>query len=120
MDMGLQSGAASIVATLDGNASLYTTGTFGIIGGIGHEHVRARAIRMCKLAVPLLEYTSATTDFTYPDNGRIRFFILTSSGVRSAEVASSQLAAGQHALSGLFAEANRLIAELRQVSENAG
>ncbi len=35
---------ATVVAMCDGNASLYTTSTFGVIGGFAHESVREAAI----------------------------------------------------------------------------
>src|SRR4051812_13959225 len=41
MDMSVSGGhTATVVSMCDGHASLYTTSTFGVLGGIGHESVR--------------------------------------------------------------------------------
>ena len=43
MDWPIETGIVSVVSLSSGDASLYTTGTFGVIGGIGHETVRVSA-----------------------------------------------------------------------------
>jgi hypothetical protein len=41
LDMSFSGGhTATVVSMCDGHASLYTTSTFGVLGGIGHESVR--------------------------------------------------------------------------------
>ncbi|HZL77778.1 MAG TPA: hypothetical protein VFC17_02925, partial [Candidatus Limnocylindrales bacterium] len=41
---------ASVISLCDGNASLYTNGTFGVIGGIGNENVRKCAVEFVTMA----------------------------------------------------------------------
>src|SRR5882672_6762339 len=37
MDWPIDAGTVSVVSFSSGDASIYTTGTFGVFGGIGHE-----------------------------------------------------------------------------------
>jgi hypothetical protein len=50
IDWPLGEHTATIVSMSDGNASLYTTSTFGIMGGISHESVRNAARALVKAA----------------------------------------------------------------------
>src|SRR5436190_20705306 len=50
MDWPIGQHIATVVSLSDGSASVYTTGTFGIIGGIGHETVRTAAKKLVKEA----------------------------------------------------------------------
>jgi hypothetical protein len=58
---------ATIVSLADGSASVYTTGTFGIIGGVGHETVRAAAKKVIKEAERHFDDSAPTQDFFLPD-----------------------------------------------------
>ncbi len=44
MDWPLGGQTITVLSSSNGDASLYTTATFGIIGGIGHEQVRRAAV----------------------------------------------------------------------------
>src|SRR5690349_4680714 len=50
MDWPIGDQTATVFSTSSGAASLYTTSTFGIIGGEGHEAVRAAAMRFVRAA----------------------------------------------------------------------
>ena len=117
MDMGMPGAAATVVALADGNASLYTTGTFGVIGGYAHEQVRAAAVALCELAASCVEATVPTAETGYPDAGRIRFYLKTARELRMAEGDESVLGEGNHPLSPLFFAAHDVITGLRQVSD---
>jgi hypothetical protein len=43
MDWPIEMGTVTVVSLSTGDASIYSTGTFGILGGIGHEAVRSAA-----------------------------------------------------------------------------
>ena len=118
MDMGLdEGGAATVVALEDGNASLYTTGSFGIIGGFAHERVKAAALDLCRRAISHAADMPRLADIAYPKTGRIRLFILVPGDVLGFEAAEVELAAGKHRYSELVFAANRVITELRMISE---
>jgi hypothetical protein len=109
---------ATVVAMRDGTASLYTTSTFGIIGGHGHEAVRKAAVTCTKIAGPFLEDSQPTQDFEYPGAGSIRLYFLTYEGARLAEAGEGEIYRMQHKLTPIFAAAQSVLTELRKVVEN--
>jgi hypothetical protein len=107
----------TIAGLADGSASLYTTGTFGIIGGGSHESVRAAALQLCRVAERSLDQTTPVSAFPYPAPNRVRFHVLTPEGVRSAEADVDVVASGVHPLSALFIANDAVFRELRKVVE---
>lgn len=119
MDMSMSPEVATVTALADGNASLYTTGTFGIIGGFAHDRVREAAMQLCRSAEAQLSLTTATTDFSYPEENQIRFYLLTNKGARSVDADEETLGSGTHPLSELFFAAHNVISELRVIVQHA-
>src|ERR1700722_4071720 len=74
---------ATVLAASSGDASLYTTATFGILGGIGHDNVRKTAIALTDDSQRYLAQAAPTTDYSYADKGRIKVFFVLPSGVQS-------------------------------------
>ncbi len=114
MDMGFDRGGATLVALIDGNASLYIGDQSGVIGGFAHERVRVAATAAVKSAeVPAVSFTPSKIE-PLPSNGLVRFYALSRTGLlASGLVAADKLAAGAHPLSPLFAAANDVITQLR-------
>jgi len=119
MDMGLGSPGevATVTALADGNASLYTTGSFGIIGGFAHSRVHAAAVHACATAEKVVATATSAKTFPYPEPAHIRFYLLTPSGVRTAEATEDELVSGKHPLAELFSGMNNVLTELRAVAE---
>lgn len=117
MDWPVSEVTATLVACSDGNASLYTTSTFGIIGGVGHEAVRKQASAWVKLGSKWLEEACSALDFSYPGPDRIRFFFLAFDGVRLLEADFKAVCRGAHETSALFAQGQAVLTELRLISE---
>ena len=118
MDWPLGDGnIVSVVGLCDGNASLYTTSTFGVIGGVGHESVRKAAANFVKVADKYYADSVPTTDHAYPTGNRVKFFLVTFDGVRVIEQNFDLVAKGKSKFSELFNEAQRLITELRLITE---
>jgi hypothetical protein len=119
MDMGLSSpgDVATVTALADGNASLYTTGAFGIIGGFAHSSVHAAAIQACGTAAKVVATATSANTFSYPDPGHIRFYLLTPGGMRMAEATENELVSGKHPLGELFSGMNNVLTELRAVAK---
>src|SRR5690242_14652781 len=63
MDWPLGDQTATVLSSSVGDASLYTTATFGIIGGIGHEKVRKAAVEFVGAAQRFLKLSTPTTSF---------------------------------------------------------
>jgi hypothetical protein len=118
MDWPLGEQTATIVSMCDGTASLYTTSTFGIIGGIGHESVRAAALRFVTAAEKHHDDATAAVNYPYPKTGRVRFYLLSFDGVRVIEVDEAALKSGKGACSDLWTEGQRVLTELRLVTQN--
>ena len=95
----------SVVSLCDGNASLYTTSTFGIIGGFAHERVRAAAIRLVEAGNALRRNATPTTDYSYPKPNKIRFYMVTYGGVRVIDADRASVEGGSDKTSELFARA---------------
>jgi hypothetical protein len=66
MDWPVGDQTATIFSTSAGSASLYTTSTFGIIGGEGHASVRAASAAFVKAAARFYEEAASISEFPYP------------------------------------------------------
>src|SRR5690348_16312981 len=66
MDWPAGGQVATVFATSTGAASLYTTSTFGIIGGEGHATVRAAAINFVRAADRYFDASRPTAEYPYP------------------------------------------------------
>ena len=108
---------ATVATLADGSASLYTTGTFGVIGGIGHENVRTAAKAVVKKAESYYDASAPTSDFSYPSSDHVRFYLRTFDGVRVIEVPLSSVTDGRGRYSDLFDMAQEVIGRLRIAGE---
>jgi len=117
METGFPEGTATLVSMSDGSASLYCSGGGGVIGGIGHETVRRAATAFVGLAGHHQSNMTATKTFPLPRAGRTIFYVLTDSGVFSAEADENDLGEQRHALSPLFYAGQDVITQLRLTSD---
>ncbi|MGA3057509.1 MAG: hypothetical protein ABSE70_05660 [Candidatus Limnocylindrales bacterium] len=108
---------ASILAMKDGAASLYTTATFGIIGGEGHEKVMAAAQRCVRVGHRFVARSVKTSEFPYPEDDQVNFFLLSYEGVRLCKADETAIRQGSDAIRELFDAAQDLLTELRLVYE---
>lgn len=108
---------ATIVALCDGNASLYTTSTFGIIGGFAHEPVRVAAIRLVKAAEDYYSDSHPTKEYPYPETNRVKLYLLTFQGVRVIDADLTALESRKSRYSGLFGLGQNVLTELRRITE---
>lgn len=113
MDFPVGGQFVTLASLCDGNASLYTTSTFGIIGGIGHERVRNHARAFVKAAAAFARNAAAATDFSYPAPGHVRFYFLMFDGVRMIEAPLAAIERGQHSTRTLYGHGHAVVTELR-------
>ena len=118
MDWPLGPQIIAVLASSAGDASLYTTATFGIIGGIGHEKVRQSATAFVSCAQHFLSITSPTATFPYPDAQSLCFYIVTPSGVRSVSFTMSDIERADSPARALYACGQQVVTELRLISPN--
>ena len=117
METGYAEAAATLVALGDGTASLYFSSGGGVIGGGPHPSISTPARRLVRLAGNHLSGMSPTSEFPLPTVGEVKFYVLTTNGVLTAEAAEEALGAGEHQLSPLFFAGHDVITGLRKVSE---
>lgn len=117
MDWPLGEYTATVVSLCDGNASLYTTSTFGVIGGVGHEAVRAAAAQFVRTAEKHFSEAAATNEYPYPSLGRVRFYLVSFDGVKMIETDLDALTGGKDKCADLWNDAQRVLTELRLVSD---
>lgn len=117
MDWPIGEQTATIVSLFDGTASLYTTSTFGIIGGVGHASVRTAAQRFVKAADKHFADASPTSSHPYPGKNKVRFNLVTFDGVRAIETDAQPVYSGSGKYSALFGEGQSVLTELRKVTE---
>lgn len=117
MDWPLGEYTATVLASSGGDASLYTTSTFGIIGGIGHERVRKAAAEFVGCAQHFLSLAIPTITFPYPDSQTLRFYMVTPSGVRTVSFSMADIEKEKSPARALFAYGQQLLTELRLTTE---
>jgi hypothetical protein len=119
VDYHLDEWTATVFSASDGAASLYTTSTFGIIGGQGHKSVRATAKKFVKAADSFYDAATPTTEYPYPASDRVRFYLLTFDGVRVIDTDLASINNGTGKYSKLFGLAQDVLTELLKVSEKS-
>ena len=117
MDWPLGDLVATVFSSKSGAASLYTTSTFGVIGGEFHETVRAAAQAFVKASDQHVTAAAPTTEFPYPQEGRVRFYFVTFDGVRVIDTDLATITSGTSKYSELFALGQAVLTELRRVTE---
>lgn len=108
---------ATVVALADGNASLYTTSTFGIIGGAGHEEVRKMATKLVTIANHHFDDGVSTADFSYPAAGHVKFYLLTYGGVKVIDASYAAICTMKDRYSDLFGAGQDVVTQLRLLTE---
>lgn len=117
MDWPLGKNTITILASASGDASLYTTATFGIIGGAGHERVRAAAIAFVGCAQRYVKLMTPTKTFPYPDAQTLRLYVVTAAGVRTVSFPMKETEQEHSPARALFESGQNVLTELRQTVE---
>lgn len=117
MDWAMDGITVSIVSLADGNASLYTTTTFGVIGGIEHAAVRAAAVQFVRTAEGHYDAATPVKEYPYPKPGHVRFYLIAFDGVRMIETAEEVFKSDQAVFSGLGLGGQRVMTELRLIAQ---
>jgi hypothetical protein len=117
MDWPVGEETATVVAFCDGNASLYTTSTFGVIGGVGHAAVRDSALFFVRTAAPQYDAAAPTSEPPLPRPDRVQFCLLGFHGARLVDADLDAVCAGNDRLSDLFDAGQAVLTELRLVAD---
>ena len=106
---------ATLVALMDGSASLYTTSTLAIIGGGQHERVRIAAMAFVEAAQPYAAQGIPAADTPYPAPGRVRFWLRSFESLLAIDAEEHAVTSGRDRLSALFGAGQDVLTELRQL-----
>ena len=118
MDWPIGDQIATILSASTGAASLYTTSTFGIIGGEAHEAVRTAALNFVRAAERYVDDAIPTVEYPYPEAAAVRFYFLAFGGVRVIETSLASITQGKTRYSELFVLAQAVLTKLRLITEN--
>ena len=118
MDWPIENTTISVMGSRVGDASIYTTGTFGLMGGIAFESVRFLAKDFVRLGEKYYSDAIPTKEYAYPENGRVRFYLVCDDGLRMIDRDAEALARRTDKYSDLFNQAQRVIAELRHIVDS--
>jgi hypothetical protein len=118
MDMGMDRDAtATLVSIADGNASIYLSSGGGVIGGYAHENCRKAAIDFVTMGKNYFAKMIPVDSFPLPKAGYVRFYILTNKRKYSIEKEIDKIENDESGWGELFYEGNKVITELRLISE---
>lgn len=117
MDWPLGPQTVTVVSLCDGTSSIYTTSTFGVIGGIGHESVRSAAVQFVSAAEKHHDSAAPTKEYPYPKPGRVRFYLVCFDGVRVIDEDEVALKTGKDPCSDLWAAGQHVMTELRSITQ---
>jgi hypothetical protein len=117
MDWPVGEQTATVFSSSFGAASLYTTSTFGIIGGEGHESVRIAATNFVRAADRLFNSAIPTTEYPYPNADHVRFYLLTFEGVRVLDTDLPSIENRTSKYAEFFDLGQAVLTQLRMVTE---
>lgn len=120
MELGLPTKAvASLVTFAEGSTSLYFSNGGAIIGSGQHPPVRAASQAMLAAAETHLRHFAPASGTPKPAPGRVRFYIRTFEGMRTADVSDADLLARRHPLSEVY-HAGRMVIETVRIASQGG
>lgn len=117
MDWPVGEQTATVFSSSTGAASLYTTSTFGIIGGESHETVRTAAMNFVRAADRFFDASTPTSEYPYPADDHVRFYFLTFGGVRVIDTDLASINNRTSKYAELFGLGQAVLTELRLITE---
>lgn len=118
MDSRAADGWYSLVAFSDGSTSLYTSSSFGIIGGGAHETVRTAGRELWLVLADSLALFAPMTSTDLPDPGDVALRLLTFDGPLVVVGDEELLGTGGLPASAVFLAAHEVLGRLRLVTSS--
>jgi len=116
METGYRGAVATLMTTADGSTSLYFSSGGGVLGAGGHAPVRTSSSAFLQASAKMIDLLQPTSEFPLPRQGFVRFYIVSTTNVRTAEGLEQDLGYNRHPLSPLFHLAHAVITAVRQMS----
>jgi hypothetical protein len=114
METGYPEAVATLVAAMDGTTSLYFSNGGGIIGAGDHEQVRAATASFLQFARGFAAEMTPTDSYPLPRKRAVRFYVVNTNAVLTAEANEDDLGNMRHPLSPLFHKGHEVIAAIQQ------
>lgn len=118
MDWEMEGETATTVSYQTGDASLYLSSGGGVIGGGQHDNVNTAAKQFVSVAQEYLDKTTKTESTLLPARNEVKFYLLTNKGIYVGQETMMNFENNSSPWLKLFEEGNRVLTELRMVSEN--
>jgi hypothetical protein len=114
MDWRVSNGMATVLAAVDGSASIYFDSGGGYIGG-GQKfpEIREAALQAIQIATGLSSQFEKSETFDLPKRGNVYFYLTTNAGAYRAVATETKLSAGTDPLGSLGGIMQRIITEYR-------
>lgn len=109
--------ALTLLALFDGTSSVYLSNGGGVIGGGGHENVRAANAAFVRIANQSYRHLKPCESFPVPTVGQTIFYARTDSGVLTVDGTDADLSKKEHPLSLLFGAGHLLLMRLFQTAD---
>jgi hypothetical protein len=114
MDFHVDHGTVTVVACVDGSASLYLSSGGGFLGGSQHyPAIREAALHAVGLATTMQCHFEPTETSALPPLGDVTFYVTTGQGVLMAVASQARLRAAADPLAGLGGAMQRIVTEYR-------
>jgi len=113
METGYSGMVVTLVVVVDGSISLYVSNGGGIIGAGGHESVRRAGTVFLDSAIHFAEEMQPTQSYPLPAKGQVKFYLISSQGIRTATAPENDLGHMRHRLSPLFHKGQDIISAIR-------
>jgi hypothetical protein len=117
MEFVLGGANVSLFCAATGDASLYTSKGFGIVGGFAHERVRSAARMFVELCEERRDEMMAVDVYPPPRDSVLRFYGLTEGQVLAVEVPEASLHSGC-GFAALWNAGQTVTTELRRVASS--
>jgi hypothetical protein len=109
METGMPEGTSTLVVLADDTTSLYLSNGGGVIGAGTNQEVRNPAHRFFKALSDAAAQLSSAQAHPVPGSERVRFYLITAGGLRTAEAAQDDLGYNRHQLSPVFHAAHEVV-----------
>jgi hypothetical protein len=117
MEMGLSDSAVMLACFANGDAGVYYQTGGGMKGGLAHESVRKASKELVAQAEKAYPKMIRASGQPVPGPGRVRFYVLTSRGLLTAETDREALADPGNPLGPLFTSGQEVVSQMREVQE---
>ena len=117
METGYPQAVATLVSLANGTTSFYFSNGGGMIGGGEHVTVAQSTKSFVTSAEKYYQQMTLAESFPTPAIGKVKFYVLTFSGIFTIDVDENALGSGKHRLSPLFASGQEVITQFRLVHE---